>query len=96
MDQGGEWEAEFILILEQHAIGTKVTGAHGGWQLRHAERHGAHLGIAWSALIFEHQIEDVETGPIIVKRDIGKCLFFCVGHLITSSKKRRLLLAIIL
>lgn len=58
MDQGGEWEAEFILILEQHAIGTKVTGAHGGWQLRHAERHGAHLGIAWSALIFEHQIED--------------------------------------
>lgn len=42
LDQGGEWEAEFILMLEEHAIGTRVTGSHAAWQLGHAERHGAH------------------------------------------------------
>ena len=60
LDQGGEWEAEFILFLEHHAIGTRVTGSHSGWQLGHAERHGALLGTAWSALIYEHQVTDRE------------------------------------
>ena len=58
LDQGGEWEAEFIMLLEQHAIATKVSGAHAGWQLGLAERHGALLSIAWSSLIFEHQVQD--------------------------------------
>ena len=60
LDQGGEWEAEFILFLKHHAIGTRVTGSHTGWQLGHAERHGALLGTAWSALIYEHQVTDRE------------------------------------
>lgn len=58
LDQGGEWEAEFILFLEHHAVGTKFTGSHAAWQLGHTERHGALLGIAWSALVFEHQVQD--------------------------------------
>ena len=58
LDQGGEWEAEFILFLEHYAIGTKFTGSHAAWQLGHTERHGALLGIAWGALIHEHQVKD--------------------------------------
>ena len=60
LDQGGEWEAEFILLLEEHAIGTRVTGSHAAWQLGHAERHGAILATAWGALINEHQVVDRE------------------------------------
>lgn len=60
LDQGGEWEAEFILMLEQHAIGTKYTGSHAAWQLGHAERHGALLGVAWGALVHEYQVQDRE------------------------------------
>lgn len=58
LDQGGEWEAEFIMMMEEHAIGSKFTGSHAAWQLGHAERHGALLGIAWGALIAEHQVQD--------------------------------------
>lgn len=60
LDQGGEWEAEFILMLEEHAIGTRVTGSHAAWQLGHAERHGALLATAWGALIHDHQVVDRE------------------------------------
>ena len=56
LDQGGEWEAEFLLAMEQHAIATRFTGSHAAWQLGHAERHGALLGTAWGALIHEHRI----------------------------------------
>ena len=44
LDQGGEWEAEFSLLLEQHAIGTKFTGSHAAWQLGHAKRFRHSLG----------------------------------------------------
>ena len=56
LDQGGEWEAEFLLAMEQNAIATRFTGSHAAWQLGHAERHGALLGVAWGALIHEHKI----------------------------------------
>ena len=30
-DQGGEFETEFIALLEQHSIGSKVCGSHPPW-----------------------------------------------------------------
>ena len=58
LDQGGEWEAEFLLVMEEHAIDTQFSGSHAPWQLGHAERHGALLATAWIALIQEHQVQD--------------------------------------
>lgn len=58
MDQGGEWEAEFIVMLEQHGLLSKVCGAYAPWQNSLAERHGALLGYAWKALITEHAVRD--------------------------------------
>ena len=60
LDQGGEWEAEFIMMLEQHSIATRFTGSHAAWQLGHAERHGALIGVAWSSIIHEKKIEGRE------------------------------------
>ena len=58
LDQGGEWEAEFLMLLEQHAVATRFTGSHAAWQLGHAERHGALLGVSWGALVHEYQVID--------------------------------------
>ena len=58
MDQGGEWETEFISLLEQHGILSKVSGSYAPWQNSLAERHGAILGTAWSTLIHEYKIMD--------------------------------------
>ncbi|CAE7293140.1 unnamed protein product, partial [Symbiodinium sp. KB8] len=55
MDQGGEFETEFIALLENHAIHSKVAGSHAEWQNSLAERHGSLLGAAWRAIIAEHQ-----------------------------------------
>ena len=56
MDQGAEWEREFISMLEEHGLLSKVTGSYAAWQNSLAERHGALLGVAWTALIFEHKV----------------------------------------
>ena len=60
LDQGGEWEAEFLMLLEQHSVATRFTGSHAAWQLGHAERHGALIGVAWSSIIHEKKIEGRE------------------------------------
>ena len=60
LDQGGEWEAEFLMMLEQHSVATRFTGSHAAWQLGHAERHGALIGVAWSSIIHEKKIEGRE------------------------------------
>ena len=55
LDQGGEFESDFVATLEQHAIHSKITGSHSPWQHGYAERHGALLGTAWEAIIAEQQ-----------------------------------------
>ena len=57
MDQGGEFEKEWILMLEQFGIHSITTGSHAGWQHAFAERHGALLGITWHALIVDFRVE---------------------------------------
>ena len=56
IDQGGEFEAEFILMLENHGIHSTTTGSHAGWQHALAERHGGLLGTTWHALIVENEV----------------------------------------
>ncbi|CAE7368424.1 RE2, partial [Symbiodinium sp. KB8] len=55
LDQGGEFEEAFVGVLEAHSIHSRVAGSHSPWQNGYAERHGALLGTAWSAIIAEHQ-----------------------------------------
>ena len=57
MDQGGEFEKEWILMLEQYGIHSTTTGSHAGWQHALAERHGALLGVCWHALVVDFRIE---------------------------------------
>ena len=40
-DQGGEFEAAFVALMEQFSINTTVTGAHSPWQVGIGERHGS-------------------------------------------------------
>ena len=56
-DQGGEFEGAFVSLLEQFSVSSKVTGAHAGWQLGIAERHGGMLGQALQAIVDEHGVE---------------------------------------
>ena len=56
LDQEGEFETEFIAVLESHSIASKVTGSYAAWQNGLAERHGALLGTAWTAVIEEMQV----------------------------------------
>ena len=56
MDQGGEFETEFVAILEDHGILSHVTGAYAPWQNLFAERHGGLLAMSWNALIHEYQV----------------------------------------
>ena len=56
LDQGGEFETEFIAVLESHSIASRVTGSYAAWQNGLAERHGALLGTAWTAVIEEMQV----------------------------------------
>ena len=57
MDQGGEWETEFIAVLEQFGILSRVTGAYAPWQNSLAQRHGAILGTAWMTLIHDYKVD---------------------------------------
>ena len=50
LDQGGEFEKEWILMLEGFGIHSITTAAHAGWQHALAERHGGILGMIWRAL----------------------------------------------
>ena len=53
MDQGGEFEKEWILMLENFGIFSTTTGSHAGWQHAFAVRHGGILGMTWHALVVE-------------------------------------------
>ena len=57
LDQGGEFESEFIALLESHGIASKVTGSYAPWQHGFCERQGALLGVAWSAAIEAEKAE---------------------------------------
>ncbi|OLQ12070.1 hypothetical protein AK812_SmicGene4036 [Symbiodinium microadriaticum] len=56
LDQGGEWESEFIQLLENHAIHSEFVGSHSPWSNGFAERHGALLGVAMQANVDEKQL----------------------------------------
>ena len=56
MDQGGEFERDWILMLEQYGIFSTTTGSHAGWQHALAERHGGLLGITWHALVVNFRV----------------------------------------
>eukprot|EP00435_Cladocopium_sp_Y103_P016026 s641_g4.t1 len=56
-DQGGEFEAAFVGLMEQFSINTTVTGAHAPWQLGVGERHGSLLGHALQSIVTEQQCE---------------------------------------
>ena len=55
VDQGGEFDGEFVGWLETHGIHSKCTGAKSAWQHGFAERHGALLGTACSSLVWQYQ-----------------------------------------
>ena len=57
LDQGGEFETEFIALLEAHSIASKVTGSYAPWQNGFCERQGALLGVAWSAAVEAEKAE---------------------------------------
>ena len=56
-DQGGEFESGFSALLEDLSLPSTVTGAHSGWQLSLAERHGGMLALIVDSIVTEHQIE---------------------------------------
>ena len=56
LDQGGEWETEFIQMLEAHSIHSEFVGSHSPWSNGYAERHGALLGVAVQAVVEEKQL----------------------------------------
>jgi len=56
VDQGGEFEAAFIEMCEEHGIDTRVIGAHAPWQHGFAERHGGILGEVWTKVVKEFNI----------------------------------------
>eukprot|EP00435_Cladocopium_sp_Y103_P070035 s255_g34.t1 len=55
LDQGGEFDGEFIGWMESHGIHSKVSGARSAWQHGFAERHGALLGSACVSLIWQYK-----------------------------------------
>ena len=59
IDQGGEFDGEFVGWLEAHGIHSKTTGAKSPWQHGFAERHGALLGTMCSSLIWQYQAQGV-------------------------------------
>eukprot|EP00439_Symbiodinium_sp_Y106_P070485 s391_g12.t1 len=56
LDQGGEWESDFIQMLEGHSIHSEFVGSHSPWSNGYAERHGALLGVAVQATVEEKQL----------------------------------------
>ncbi|CAE7928562.1 RE1, partial [Symbiodinium sp. KB8] len=56
LDQGGEWETEFIQLLEGHSILSEFVGSHAPWSNGFSERHGALLGVAVQANVDEKQL----------------------------------------
>ena len=56
MDQGGEFEAEFVAMCEEHGIDSRVVGAHAPWQHGFAERHGGILGEVWTKVVQDFNI----------------------------------------
>ena len=57
LDQGGEFETEFIALLESHSIASKVSGSYAPWQHGFCERQGALLGVAWTAAVEAEKAE---------------------------------------
>ena len=55
-DQGGEFETEFIGLLESYAIASRMTGSYAPWQNGFVERHNGLLGVAWTAIIEEQRL----------------------------------------
>ena len=56
LDQGGEWESDFIQLLEGHSIHSGFVGSRSPWSNGYAERHGALLGVAVQAAVEEKQL----------------------------------------
>ena len=56
IDQGGELEAAFTEMCEEHGIDTRVVGSHALWQHVFAERHGGILGEIGTTVVKEFGI----------------------------------------
>ena len=57
VDQGGEFEAEFISMCEEYNIDTKVAGSHAPWQHGFPERHGGVLGEMFDKVVYQFGLE---------------------------------------
>ena len=57
VDQGGEFEADFFAMCEDHGLDTNITGSHAPWQHGFAERHGAILGTIRAKVVHKHGIK---------------------------------------
>ena len=64
VDQGGEFQAAFIQLCEEHGIDSRVVGSHAPWQHGLAERHGAILGEIWTKTVKEFGVVGREKAKI--------------------------------
>ena len=71
LDQGGEFDGEFVGWLETHGIHSKTTGAKSPWQHGFAERHGALIGTMCSSLIWQYKAR----GPSEVKDCLASAVY---------------------
>ena len=55
-DQGGEFQAVFLSMLDNWAIESQVAGSHAGWQASLIERHGSLLSTVWRKLVHQHRV----------------------------------------
>jgi len=69
IDQGGEFEGEFIAMCEEYGIDTRLTGAQAGWQHGLTERHGGIFGATWDKVVQQFDIQ----GRDQVKTAIAIC-----------------------
>ena len=53
LDQGGEFQAEFIAMMEEYGMDSKIVGAHAAWQHGLVERHGEIFGETWDKTIYQ-------------------------------------------
>ena len=55
-DQGGQFQAVFLSMLDNWAIESQVAGSHAGWQASLIERHGSLLSTVWRKLVHQHRV----------------------------------------
>ena len=64
IDQGGEFEAMFTEIFDEHGIDTGVVGSHAPCQYGFAERHKRIFGEVWTKVVKEFGIVGLERSKL--------------------------------